>query len=266
MASGQVRALMVRLHAAERALGYRDQLLAMIAHELRTPAHAVLGWSTVLEAQQRAGKAGSASTRAVAAIGRNAQLQLRLLNDLVDRALLDRRQLRLELASIDLADVVAGALEATKPAASAKRLTLAADLDGSLPMRGDAGRLEQVLLNLLSNAVKFSPPRGRVGLSAHRRNGSLELAIVDSGPGIEASLLPVIFQPFQRGQLGDSSLHGLGLGLSIAKSIVELHGGSIRAQNAETGHGAMFTVVLPAAERRFARDRARKPRRRAPQG
>jgi signal transduction histidine kinase len=249
-----LRTLKLRLHAAEAALGRRDELLAMIAHELRTPVNAVLGWSQLLSARHGISKA--TTRRAISAIGRSAEQQLRLVNDLLDRHLLSRGELHLEVATVDLSDIAARALDTTRPIADERNVTLVSSLDRPLFMRGDAGRLQQVVVNLVVNAVSFSPAGGRVTVSAHRRNHLAELIVMDSGPGIENGLLPVIFEPFQRGR-GNQSRLGLGLGLAIAKAIVELHGGSIRAQNAIFGSGSVFTVTLPAEMRRRSNDGVR---------
>jgi signal transduction histidine kinase len=226
---------------AEEANRAKDEFLAMISHELRTPLNAMLGWVALLNG----GKLDpEAQGRALEVIERNARAQARLIDDLLDVARIVGGQLRLQLRPLDLAQVVERALDATHPAAEAKSIAIAADLDRPLEMAaGDADRLYQVVCNLLSNAVKFTPDGGGVEVRLKREGGEARITVRDSGVGIAASFLPHVFERFRQGE--ERSQGGLGLGLAIARHLVEQHGGTIRADSAGEGQGATFTVTLP---------------------
>ena len=234
------------LGAANRA---KEDFLATLSHELRTPLNAMLGWTRLL----RMGKLDAAATaRALETIERNARLQEQLIADILDVSRIVTGKLRLELAPVELAPIVDAALDAVRPAAEAKGLELTSAVDFAGTVLGDADRLQQVLWNLLANAVKFTPAGGGVTVSVERAGPSAVLTVADTGEGIEADLLPFIFDRFRQGDGSVTRPHGgLGLGLSIVRHIVELHGGKVQAASDGPGRGASFSVHLPvrAAER-----------------
>ncbi|UJR85788.1 PAS domain-containing protein [Sandaracinus amylolyticus] len=236
----------VRAEEANRA---KDEFLAMVSHELRTPLNAMLGWSRLLET---GGLDEAKRARAVEVIARNARAQAQLIDDLLDVTRVVSGKIRLEVVRVDLTRVIDAALESMRPAADAKQLTVEVQRDpAASEMLGDADRLQQVVFNLLSNAVKFTPPGGTVRVRSERIEHALRITVTDSGEGIDASFLPYVFERFRQAEVGTTrSKGGLGLGLAIVRSLVELHGGTIHAHSAGRGHGATFTVVLPIAPER----------------
>jgi len=235
-------------HEAREANRHKDELLAMIAHELRAPLTAVLGWTKILRSKEYD---EATADQALAAIERSAQAQARLIEDLLDLARVNSGKLRLDLCPVELAAVVEAAVHIMRPAAEAKGVWLqtALDLRGETVL-GDAGRLQQVLLNLLSNAIKFTPGRGRVMIRLERQGSQAALIVSDTGQGISPGFLPYIFEQFR--QANDTSMRaggGLGLGLAIVRHLVTLHGGEVQAQSDGEGRGAVFTVTLPLAAR-----------------
>ncbi|CAG1017852.1 partial two-component system, NarL family, sensor histidine kinase EvgS, partial [Burkholderiaceae bacterium] len=231
---------------AERANRMKNDFLATISHELRTPLGAILGWSRLLE---RGVHDAEGVQHGLAAISRNAANQSKLIDDLLDMARIESGTLRLELAPVEVAGVISAGVEATAPAAAAKRIALRTNIDPHTPpVMADAQRLQQVVWNLLSNAIKFSPEGGNVTVSARPAGMGAEIVVSDNGQGIPASFLPHVFDRFRQ---HDSSITrrqgGLGLGLSIVKQLVELHGGRVRAESAGEQRGASFFVELPAA-------------------
>jgi PAS domain S-box-containing protein len=229
---------------AEAASRSKDEFVAIISHELRTPLNAILGWAQLL----RTGQFGPAETvRAMEAIERNARIQAQLIEDLLDMSRIITGKLRLEIRPVALQQTIEAALDAVRPAAQAKSIQLSADFNapGAL-VTGDANRLQQVVWNLLSNAVKFTPKGGRVEVRMTRIDSQIEISISDSGEGIAADFLPYIFERFHQADSSSVRQHGgLGLGLALARHLVELHGGSVRARSDGTGSGATFTVTLP---------------------
>ncbi len=228
---------------AQDANRTKDRFLAMVSHELRSPLNAVVTWAHLL----RTGRLDDAKAkRAVAAIERSGQLQVRLIGDLLDVARISSGKLHLERGLVDLRGIVEGAIDVARPEAETKhiRLVLIADADRAM-VQGDAARLQQVLGNLLGNAVKFTPDGGMVTVEIATRPAHARVAVQDSGVGIPTDQLPRIFEPFQ--QAGESAVRegGLGLGLAISKHIVELHGGTIVAESAGEGCGSRFVVTLP---------------------
>jgi signal transduction histidine kinase/ActR/RegA family two-component response regulator len=240
----------------------KDEFLATLSHELRTPLNAVLGWTRVLRSM-RAEPATEA--RALESIERNARAQARLIEDLLEVSRIVTGKLRLQVRETDLALIVDAAVEIVQPAATAKQLTVSVHIgDRPAMTAGDPDRLQQVIWNLLSNAVKFTPPGGQVTVRLER-HGGYRLSVQDSGAGIDARFLPFVFEPFRQADGTASREHGgLGLGLAIAKQLVELHGGTIEARSAGKGSGATFEVVLPSvivsARERPGRDRLAVPR------
>jgi signal transduction histidine kinase len=227
---------------AEAANRAKDEFLAMVSHELRTPLNAMLGWVSLLNS----GKLDAAAQgRALEVIERNARAQAQLIDDLLDSARVASGNLRLDLRPVDLAQVVEKALDALHPSAEAKSVTVEADLDRPLKIAaGDPDRLHQVVSNLLSNAVKFTPGGGTIGVSLKRDGSEARITVRDSGDGIAAAFLPYIFERFRQGE-GRGQSGGLGLGLAIARHIVEQHGGTIGVESPGEGQGTTFTVRLP---------------------
>ena len=229
----------------ERAMRLRDDFVATLSHELRTPLTSIIGWTAVL---RRAPPDAPTLQRAIDVIDRNARLQTQMVEDLLDMSRILSGKLRLEVQRLDLAPVIEAAIDTVRPAAEAKGVKLLPVFGSAGIVRGDPARLQQVVWNLLSNAIKFTPRGGRVQLT-HRRVGShVEVSVIDTGQGIAPEFLPHVFDRFRQ---ADSSITrqkgGLGLGLSIVRSIVEMHGGTVEAHSAGAGEGASFTVRLPLA-------------------
>ena len=233
-------------HEAQEANRLKDEFLATVSHELRTPLNAMLGWARLLRAGNMA---PGMHDRALVTIERNAQAQAQLVDDLLDVSRIITCKLRLDVRSIDLGGVIESAVDAVRPAADAKSIRLDVDVDRMLgPFTGDGGRVEQVVWNLLSNAVKFTPEHGRVGVGLRMVDSHIELRVSDSGLGIRPDFLPHVFDRFrQADSRGTKSHTGLGLGLAIVRHLVELHGGTVRAESPGEGSGATFTVDLPLA-------------------
>lgn len=231
---------------AEDANNLKDEFLATISHELRTPLNAVLGWIRLL-----AGSHLDAERRqkAIATIERNVKIQQEIIEDLLDVSRIMTGKLRLDVARIALAPVVEAAVETLKPTALARGIRVQTVLStGDAFVLGDASRLQQVVWNLLSNALKFTPKGGRVQVTLNRVNSHLELRVADTGQGIAASFLPHVFDRFRQAESGTTrATGGLGLGLAIVRHLVELHGGTVRAQSDGEGCGAAFVVDLPVA-------------------
>jgi PAS domain S-box-containing protein len=228
------------LSAANRA---KEDFLAILSHELRTPLNAMLGWTRLL----RMGKLdGAAMSRALETIERNAHIQEQLISDILDVSRIVTGKLRLELRPMELAPVVDAALDAVRPAAAAKGVLLQADTNFHGTVLGDPDRLQQVVWNLAANAIKFTPAGGRIALTISRIGPSAVIKVSDTGEGFQAELLPFIFDRFTQGDASVTRPHGgLGLGLSIVRHIVELHGGRVEAESAGRGLGACFSVHLP---------------------
>ena len=223
----------------------KDEFLATVSHELRTPLSAILGWSRILASGQLD---ADKSRRAIDAVERNAQAQAKLVDDILDVARGMAGNVCLELKTIDLAAVASRGVDAIAPAAAAKKIQLDVDAPSPVSVVGDAVRLQQVVWNLVSNAVKFTPAGGRVTVAVAPVNGDAELRVIDTGAGIPMAFLPYVFDKFRQ---ADGSLTrqygGLGLGLAIARHLVELHGGSVEAKSEGEGKGATFVVRLPLA-------------------
>ena len=231
-----------------RANRIKDEFLATLSHELRTPLNAILGWSSLL---QRGVLDPAATKQAIDAIARNADAQRQLIADVLDISRMISGKLRLQVADVDPAEVVGLAVESMRPAFEAKNveLTLAAAEAPGL-IRADPDRLQQIAWNLLSNAVKFTPTGGRVSVRLVRHEGRLDLVVADTGAGIRQDFLAHVFDRFVQADSSSTRHHsGLGLGLSIVRQLVELHGGRVEAWSEGEGKGATFTVSLPAPER-----------------
>jgi PAS domain S-box-containing protein len=229
---------------AEAANRAKDDFLATLSHELRSPLSAVLTWARLL---RRGRLDREKAAQALETIERNAQIQVRLIEDLLDVSRIAAGKLALELAVVDLEAVIRSVVEGVRAAADAKRI--AVDFHAAaaeLAVRGDETRLHQVFGNLLLNAVKFTPDGGRVAVEARRAGDFAEVLVRDTGSGIEPELLATVFDRFQQAQTSTNRLHGgLGLGLTISRHLVEAHGGSIAAQSPGRGLGATFRVSLP---------------------
>ncbi len=229
---------------AERANQMKDDFVAVLSHELRNPLNAILGWAQLL---RRSRDLPGEALEGIDVIQSNGRILADMVSDLLDVSRITAGKLRLDVRVVDLLGVVRAAVDAVRPAAEAKgiRLELAGG-DGICPVRGDSQRLQQVVWNLLSNAVKFTDAGGAVGVDVRGGNGQVEIRVSDNGRGIEPSFLPLLFQRFQQADASAARRHGgLGLGLSIVASLVELHGGSVRAASPGRGQGATFTVTLP---------------------
>lgn len=231
---------------AEEASRTKDEFLATISHELRTPMTAIVGWSRLLlSGQLRA----DLQQRALETIDRNARSQAQLIEDLLDVSRIVSGKLRVDLKPVDLGSVVLAAVEAIRPSAEARRIRIQTLFEADLaPILGDAERLQQVVWNLLSNAVRFTNPLGAVQIELSRADSQVELRVRDNGVGIKQEFLPHIFERFTQ---ADSSIRrsqgGLGMGLSIVKSLVELHGGVVSAYSEGENKGALFTIRLPVS-------------------
>jgi PAS domain S-box-containing protein len=235
---------------AQRANRAKDEFLAMLSHELRSPLGTILGWARMLRLKQTA---ADQTERALAAIERNARLQARLIEDLLDVSRIVSGKLTLEMQRVELAPIVEAALDTIRDQAETARITITCDIGRDVPsLIGDPVRLQQVVANLLSNAIKFTDRGGWIAVRTRRLEDAVELVVQDSGCGISPELLPFVFERFRQGEPGGRS--GLGLGLTIVRHLVERHGGTVRAESPGDGHGATFTVLLPLAARPESND------------
>lgn len=232
---------------AEEASRLKDEFLATVSHELRTPLNAILGWSQMLAAN----KLGENETaRAVQTIYRNARSQAQLIEDILDVSRIITGKLRIEPSPIALAPVVQAAVESLRPALEAKHIRLQMRLDFERRMvNADAGRWQQVVWNLLSNAIKFTPAGGQITIELETGENETKIIVSDTGQGIEPEFLPYVFDRFRQADGSPTRNHGgLGLGLSIVRHIVDLHGGTVAAASEGENSGTTFTVSLPLAE------------------
>jgi len=236
----------LQLHAGklEQANRVKDEFLATLSHELRTPLTSVLGWSRLL----RLGKLSKADQdRALAIVERNAQAQSKLIEDLLDVSRIITGKLRIEFQPIQFAAVVKDVIDEFRPAAEAKSIGIAVDVDDNVgPVLGDPTRMKQVVGNLLSNAIKFTNEGGRIDIKLERVDERAQLRIQDNGIGIDPAVLPHIFERFKQADSSNVRAHsGLGLGLAIVQHLVREHSGSVKAESAGVGKGATFTVDFP---------------------
>ncbi|HEX8559038.1 MAG TPA: ATP-binding protein [Pyrinomonadaceae bacterium] len=231
-------------HEAQDASRLKDEFLATLSHELRTPLTAILGWAHML----RTGQYAPGSERGVyETIERNARAQAQLIDDLLDVSRIITGKLRLDVRPVDPNYFIEAAIEAVRPAAESKGVRVQKVMDaGVVAVAGDPVRLQQVVWNLLANALKYTPRGGRVQVRLERVNSHVEIIVADDGAGITPEFLPHVFDRFRQADMGTTRQHGgLGLGLSIVRHLVELHGGTVRAESEGLGRGSTFTVLLP---------------------
>jgi PAS domain S-box-containing protein len=228
---------------AERQSRLKDEFLATLSHELRTPMNAVLGWLSIIDS----GKPVADPSAALSVVRRNAELQAKLIDDLLDMNRLLSGNTQLEIGTVDIGALFQATVQGLQPAADAKGVQLSASAGASTcEVMADARRLQQVLWNLVHNAIKFTPAGGHVAIRGQKAHGTLEIAVEDDGRGIGAEFLPHLFERFrQEDTTPTGRTAGLGLGLSITKYLVELHGGTVQALSSGVGTGATFIVRIP---------------------
>ncbi|QCP49148.1 response regulator [Trinickia violacea] len=230
---------------AERASRVKDEFVATLSHELRTPLNAIVGWTQIL---MRDASEPERVKKGLEVIERNARAQAQMVDDLLDLSRVMAGKLRLDLERLDLGDIVEYVIRSVQPAADAKEIRITPILEPAGPVQGDPARLQQVVWNLLSNAIKFTGKRGKVEVLLRGVEGEVELTVSDTGQGIKPEFLAHVFERFRQEDTGTTRQHGgLGLGLSIAKQLVEMHCGRIEAMSDGEGRGATFVVRLPTA-------------------
>ncbi|MGQ0763854.1 MAG: PAS domain S-box protein [Acidobacteriota bacterium] len=229
---------------AEIANRVKDEFIAMISHELRTPLNAIAGWTQLLKSRKLSEQDRE---KAIQTIDRNATAQAAIIDELLDVARIISGKLRLDMKPVDLAGVIDAAVDVVRPAANAKEIEIVTSLERPLGLvAGDSTRLQQVIWNLLTNAIKFTPQRGRIDIALNPVGPQLRVVVSDTGPGIPLDFLPHIFERFRQADCSATRVHGgLGLGLSIVRYLVEMHGGTIQAENRGEGQGAQFTITVP---------------------
>lgn len=241
---------------AERASRLKDEFLATLSHELRTPLSAVLGWVHIL---QRRTPDPPLLSRALSTIERNAKAQARLIEDLLDTSRILAGKLALALAPVPLTTLASAAVDALRPSAETKGVALTLELaePHATTVNGDSARLQQIVTNLLGNAIKFSSKHGAVRVTVTREEDDVVLSVADDGRGLAPEHVPTVFERFRQGDASTTRTHGgLGLGLSIVKQLVDMHGGAVHAHSEGLGRGATFTVRLPALDPAAAQGRA----------
>jgi signal transduction histidine kinase len=230
---------------AESANRAKDEFLSVVSHELRTPLTPVYGWIKIISRQTLPPE----MARGVAVMERNLELQKRVVDDLLDFSRMITGKIKVNLQPTRFNDCIEAALESIRPAAKQRQLDIQLNIEDTIAVNGDADRLQQIVWNLLGNAVKFSFDRGTVIVRLQRKRGLVQLQVEDEGCGIDPAFLPKMFQRFSQYEPATTRQHGgLGLGLSIVRHLVELHGGNVRAESAGIGKGATFTVTLPVLE------------------
>ena len=229
---------------AEQANRLKDEFLATLSHELRSPLNAIVSWAHIL---CEPGLDPATASRAVQAIDRNARAQAQLVADLLDVSRIITGKFHMSLGPVRLSDLIESAADIVGPAARARDIVLELAIDPAIgPVLGDASRLQQVIWNLLSNAMKFAPAGGRVQVRLEDAGSCIELSVTDDGPGIDPAFLPYVFDRFRQADSSSTRRHGgLGLGLAIVRHLVDLHGGTVEARNREDRPGAMLIVRLP---------------------
>jgi PAS domain S-box-containing protein len=231
---------------AERLSHMKDEFLATLSHELRTPLNAIQGWATLLRQRE---VTAEDRVRGLEAIERNVRAQAQIVSDLLDMSRIISGKIHLEVQPISLHEIIHNAIDAVRASADAKKLRIHTLLDSSVGfVRGDPSRLQQILWNLLTNAVKFTPAGGRIQVVLERVNSHVEVVVEDTGIGITADFLPFVFERFRQADAAMTRRHGgLGIGLSIVKTLVELHGGSVRVKSAGANQGTTFVIALPVS-------------------
>jgi PAS domain S-box-containing protein len=229
---------------ADTANSLKDEFLATVSHELRTPLTAILGWSQMLASGQLNEQE---SKHAVETISRNARAQREIIDDLLDISRIITGKLRLDVRAVEMDRIIEAVVEGLRPAADARNIHLQTAIDPRMgPISGDPERLQQIIWNLLSNAIKFTPEGGRVEVRLERCHSQVEITISDTGQGIDPELLLHVFDRFRQFDSSSRRRHGgLGLGLSIVRQLVELHGGTVTAESPGAGAGTTFKVMLP---------------------
>jgi signal transduction histidine kinase len=227
----------------QKADRIKDEFLAIMSHELRTPLTPILGWSRMLKS---GAVGGEQFHHGLEVIERNAQLEARLVEDVLDASRIITGKLRLDFHWVNLGEVLRQLVQAWQPLADSKNIVLVSDFQRVPFLWGNAQRLHQIFSNLLSNAFKFTPPHGKITLSAKRIDGRVTVQVSDTGIGIKPEFLPHVFERFRQADSSTTRKHGgLGLGLTIVRYLVEVHGGLISAESKGAGTGATFTVTLP---------------------
>jgi len=222
----------------------------VLSHELRTPLNTVLGYARMLRREDKR-MTGELRERALDALERNADTLTRLVNDVLDTSRIVTGKLRLAMEACVLDEAVEAAIDIVRPAAEAKGVAIQVQLEKGVTVIGDRDRIQQVVWNLVSNAIKFTPPDGTITVRVARKARGAEISVSDTGIGIAAQDLPYVFHRFWQAQTGASREYGgLGIGLALARHLVELHGGSISVQSEGPDRGATFIVTLPAAAER----------------
>ena len=228
---------------AERASRLKDEFLATVSHELRTPLNAIYGWTQLLVSSDP----GNPEIRkGLETVLRNARSQGQIIDDLLDMSRIISGKIRLDVQTVDLPQVLERTLDTMRPAAEAKGIRIEATIDPTGPVKGDPGRLQQIFWNIFSNAIRFTPKGGKIQVVLERVRSHLEVTVSDTGEGIDPEFLPFVFDRFRQQDGSTTRKHGgLGVGLSLVKSLVELHGGQVRAASPGVGQGATFVIQLP---------------------
>jgi signal transduction histidine kinase len=235
-------------HEAEIATRLREEFMATVSHELRTPLNSILGWARLLKEHNLDQKQAA---KAIETIVRNSETQNRLIEDLLDVARIISGKLELEHQNLNVAELLAGATGTLEPAAASKHIDIEIDIDPAVKtasVSGDKDRLNQVFWNLFANAVKLTPNGGHIRIDADVTNGSVEVAVTDTGRGITPEFLPYVFDRFRQDRATVKRGGGLGLGLAVVRNLTEMHGGSVKAFSEGEGKGSTFTVSLPLAK------------------
>jgi PAS domain S-box-containing protein len=231
--------------AAEAANRLKDDFLAVLSHELRTPLNTAMAWARLIQDAQLSREEAQ---KGIGAIRRSLDQQLRLINDLLDLTALAAGKTQIFPEHLDLCELVRLSAEEWKAPAALAKIDIATSLHGPVPVYGDPERLNQMFSNLMANAIKFTPPGGRVNVSVGLRGAAAYMTVEDTGRGIDADFLPYVFDRFRQAESPTTrSVGGVGLGLAIVRSLVELHDGEVRAESAGVGTGACFTITLPLA-------------------
>jgi len=238
------KALIQAKEEAERASKFKDRFLSTMSHELRTPLNAVLGFSDLL-LDKRCGELNERQKRYIAHINSGGKHLLKLISDILDLSKIEAGRMEISCQDLSVASIFGEVVSALRPLAEKKKQTLSANAERDLAVHADATRFKQILMNLVGNAIKFTPEDGRIELAAQPSNGKVQIKVRDNGPGIPAEERARVFEPYYRVRETAALGPGTGLGLSVVRSLVEAHGGTVRA-DAAPGAGTRMTVILPA--------------------